>query len=113
MAVPQRKTSRANTRTRRAQWRAAKPELVPVTIAAVTTSSPATSCGPTGAACCPPPGRRPRPRDGPPTRPAPAAGLRPTHRATSGAPGARIETPTAKRPATWSANHHRSGTLGA
>ncbi|MEV2278681.1 50S ribosomal protein L32 [Nocardiopsis sp. NPDC049922] len=32
MAVPKRKTSRSNTRTRRAQWKAARPELVPVTI---------------------------------------------------------------------------------
>ncbi|MFI6579225.1 50S ribosomal protein L32 [Nocardiopsis sp. NPDC050513] len=32
MAVPKRRMSRANTRTRRARWKAAKPELVPVTI---------------------------------------------------------------------------------
>ncbi|MFR9724688.1 50S ribosomal protein L32 [Streptomyces sp. MS19] len=32
MAVPKRKTSRSNTRHRRAQWKAATPELVPVTI---------------------------------------------------------------------------------
>jgi large subunit ribosomal protein L32 len=31
MAVPKRKTSRSNTRHRRAQWKAAVPELVPVT----------------------------------------------------------------------------------
>ncbi|MCY9783321.1 50S ribosomal protein L32 [Nocardiopsis sp. EMB25] len=32
MAVPKRKMSRANTRTRRAQWKATAPELVPVTL---------------------------------------------------------------------------------
>ncbi|MGW4587211.1 50S ribosomal protein L32 [Amycolatopsis thermoflava] len=32
MAVPKRKTSRSNTRHRRAQWKAAKPDLVPVVI---------------------------------------------------------------------------------
>lgn len=32
MAVPKRKTSRSNTRHRRAQWKAATPQLVPVTI---------------------------------------------------------------------------------
>jgi large subunit ribosomal protein L32 len=32
MAVPKRKTSRSNTRHRRAQWKAAPPQLVPVTI---------------------------------------------------------------------------------
>jgi large subunit ribosomal protein L32 len=31
MAVPKRKTSRSNTRHRRAQWKAVVPELVPVT----------------------------------------------------------------------------------
>ncbi|OLR89938.1 50S ribosomal protein L32 [Actinokineospora bangkokensis] len=30
MAVPKRRTSRANTRSRRAQWKASAPELVPV-----------------------------------------------------------------------------------
>ncbi|WP_156755760.1 50S ribosomal protein L32 [Actinokineospora pegani] len=30
MAVPKRKTSRSNTRSRRAQWKAAVPDLVPV-----------------------------------------------------------------------------------
>ncbi|XVV04521.1 50S ribosomal protein L32 [Actinosynnema sp. CA-248983] len=30
MAVPKRKTSRSNTRHRRAQWKAAVPDLVPV-----------------------------------------------------------------------------------
>ncbi|HZC92611.1 MAG TPA: 50S ribosomal protein L32 [Mycobacterium sp.] len=33
MAVPKRRMSRANTRSRRAQWKAAKPELVNVTVA--------------------------------------------------------------------------------
>lgn len=33
MAVPKRRTSRANTRARRAQWKADPPELVPVVIA--------------------------------------------------------------------------------
>ncbi|MGH3633120.1 50S ribosomal protein L32 [Mycobacterium sp.] len=33
MAVPKRRTSRANTRSRRAHWKAAKPELVGVTAA--------------------------------------------------------------------------------
>ncbi|UED88652.1 50S ribosomal protein L32 [Streptomyces profundus] len=32
MAVPKRKMSRANTRHRRAQWKASPPDLVPVTI---------------------------------------------------------------------------------
>lgn len=32
MAVPKRRTSRSNTRHRRAQWRATAPDLVPVTI---------------------------------------------------------------------------------
>ncbi|MBY8851368.1 50S ribosomal protein L32 [Saccharothrix longispora] len=31
MAVPKRKTSRSNTRHRRAQWKADVPDLVPVT----------------------------------------------------------------------------------
>jgi large subunit ribosomal protein L32 len=31
MAVPKRKTSRSNTRHRRAQWKAQAPDLVPVT----------------------------------------------------------------------------------
>jgi large subunit ribosomal protein L32 len=31
MAVPKRKTSRSNTRHRRARWKAVVPELVPVT----------------------------------------------------------------------------------
>jgi large subunit ribosomal protein L32 len=33
MAVPKRRMSRANTRSRRAQWKATKPELVGVTVA--------------------------------------------------------------------------------
>lgn len=32
MAVPKRKTSRSNTRHRRAQWKAVAPQLVPVTV---------------------------------------------------------------------------------
>lgn len=32
MAVPKRKMSRANTRTRRSQWKATAPDLVPITI---------------------------------------------------------------------------------
>ncbi|MBC3840169.1 50S ribosomal protein L32 [Streptacidiphilus sp. 4-A2] len=32
MAVPKRKTSRSNTRHRRAQWKATAPQLVPITI---------------------------------------------------------------------------------
>ncbi|WP_415948356.1 50S ribosomal protein L32 [Streptomyces sp. KLOTTS4A1] len=32
MAVPKRKTSRSNTRHRRARWKAAAPGLVPVTV---------------------------------------------------------------------------------
>lgn len=30
MAVPKRKKSRSNTRTRRAQWKATAPDLVPI-----------------------------------------------------------------------------------
>ncbi|WP_219412810.1 50S ribosomal protein L32 [Pseudonocardia nigra] len=33
MAVPKRRMSRSNTRSRRAQWKATPPDLVPVTIA--------------------------------------------------------------------------------
>jgi len=33
MAVPKRRTSRSNTRHRRAQWKAQAPDLVPVVIA--------------------------------------------------------------------------------
>jgi large subunit ribosomal protein L32 len=33
MAVPKRRTSRSRTRSRRAQWRATPPDLVPVVIA--------------------------------------------------------------------------------
>ncbi|MFJ7269650.1 50S ribosomal protein L32 [Streptomyces sp. NPDC099050] len=32
MAVPKRKTSRSNTRHRRAQWKAATPQLVPIAV---------------------------------------------------------------------------------
>jgi large subunit ribosomal protein L32 len=32
MAVPKRKTSRSNTRHRRAQWKATAPELVPIVV---------------------------------------------------------------------------------
>ncbi|MEV7020947.1 50S ribosomal protein L32 [Kitasatospora sp. NPDC093558] len=32
MAVPKRKTSRSNTRHRRAQWKASAPKLVPITL---------------------------------------------------------------------------------
>lgn len=32
MAVPKRRTSRSNTRHRRAQWKATPPDLVPVTV---------------------------------------------------------------------------------
>ncbi|WP_216205001.1 50S ribosomal protein L32 [Amycolatopsis aidingensis] len=33
MAVPKRKMSRSNTRSRRARWKAAAPDLVPITVA--------------------------------------------------------------------------------
>jgi large subunit ribosomal protein L32 len=32
MAVPKRKMSRSNTRHRRAQWKASRPDLVPITV---------------------------------------------------------------------------------
>ncbi|MFD8497818.1 large subunit ribosomal protein L32 [Amycolatopsis xylanica] len=32
MAVPKRKMSRSNTRSRRAQWKAAVPDLVPIKV---------------------------------------------------------------------------------
>ncbi|UGQ11537.1 50S ribosomal protein L32 [Yinghuangia sp. ASG 101] len=32
MAVPKRRMSRGNTRSRRAQWKATRPDLVPTTI---------------------------------------------------------------------------------
>ncbi|MBP2707870.1 50S ribosomal protein L32 [Microbispora sp. RL4-1S] len=32
MAVPKRRTSRSNTRHRRAQWKAERPDLVPITL---------------------------------------------------------------------------------
>ncbi|MCU1641890.1 MAG: rpmF [Nocardia sp.] len=35
MAVPKRRMSRSNTRSRRAQWKATPPDLVPVTVAGV------------------------------------------------------------------------------
>ncbi|WP_405485968.1 50S ribosomal protein L32 [Nocardia sp. NBC_00511] len=35
MAVPKRRMSRSNTRSRRSQWKATVPELVPVTIGGV------------------------------------------------------------------------------
>ncbi|MGC3953643.1 MAG: 50S ribosomal protein L32 [Propionicimonas sp.] len=36
MAVPKRRTSRSNTRSRRAQWKASAPDLVPVRVDGVT-----------------------------------------------------------------------------
>ncbi|MEU6558993.1 50S ribosomal protein L32 [Nocardia nova] len=35
MAVPKRRMSRANTHSRRANWKATAPDLVPVTVAGV------------------------------------------------------------------------------
>ncbi|MEV0541295.1 50S ribosomal protein L32 [Nocardia salmonicida] len=35
MAVPKRRMSRSNTRSRRSQWKAEVPQLVPVTVAGV------------------------------------------------------------------------------
>lgn len=32
MAVPKRRMSRSNTRSRRAQWKATAPDLVPITV---------------------------------------------------------------------------------
>ncbi|MGQ0842606.1 MAG: 50S ribosomal protein L32 [Sporichthyaceae bacterium] len=32
MAVPKRKTSRSNTRSRRANWKASTPDLVPIVV---------------------------------------------------------------------------------
>ncbi len=32
MAVPKRRTSRSNTRSRRAQWKASRPDLVPIVV---------------------------------------------------------------------------------
>lgn len=40
MAVPKRRTSRSNTRHRRAQWKATPPQLVPVTVDGVTDRVP-------------------------------------------------------------------------
>lgn len=42
MAVPKRRTSRANTRHRRANWRAEPVDLVPVTVDGVTHRVPRT-----------------------------------------------------------------------
>lgn len=36
MAVPKRRTSRSNTRSRRAQWKASAPDLAPVRVDGVT-----------------------------------------------------------------------------
>ncbi|MDV2476561.1 50S ribosomal protein L32 [Rhodococcus zopfii] len=36
MAVPKRRMSRSNTRSRRSQWNAQAPDLVPVTVGGVT-----------------------------------------------------------------------------
>jgi large subunit ribosomal protein L32 len=33
MAVPKRRTSRSNTRSRRSQWKAKAPDLVPIVVA--------------------------------------------------------------------------------
>ncbi|MET8875185.1 50S ribosomal protein L32 [Nocardia sp. NPDC004604] len=35
MAVPKRRMSRSNTRSRRSQWKATPPDLVPVSVAGV------------------------------------------------------------------------------
>ncbi|MFV0533254.1 MAG: 50S ribosomal protein L32 [Cumulibacter sp.] len=40
MAVPKRRTSRSNTRSRRAQWRASAPDLVPIVVDGVQQSVP-------------------------------------------------------------------------
>jgi large subunit ribosomal protein L32 len=40
VAVPKRRTSRSNTRHRRAHWKAAPPALVPVTVDGVTYEVP-------------------------------------------------------------------------
>ncbi|AEE47240.1 50S ribosomal protein L32 [Cellulomonas fimi] len=40
MAVPKRRLSRARTRTRRSQWKAATPDLVPVTVEGRTVQVP-------------------------------------------------------------------------
>jgi large subunit ribosomal protein L32 len=40
MAVPKRKTSRSNTRSRRSQWKAAVPDLVPIKVDGETTLVP-------------------------------------------------------------------------
>ncbi|WP_067698123.1 50S ribosomal protein L32 [Nocardia jejuensis] len=40
MAVPKRRMSRSNTRSRRSQWKATPPDLVPVTVAGVVRQVP-------------------------------------------------------------------------
>lgn len=40
MAVPKRKSSRARTRSRRAQWKTVAPDLVPVSVDGATYSVP-------------------------------------------------------------------------
>ncbi|MEU7764014.1 50S ribosomal protein L32 [Nocardia sp. NPDC049190] len=40
MAVPKRKMSRSNTRSRRANWKATAPNLVPVTVGGVVRQVP-------------------------------------------------------------------------
>ncbi|MEU7631536.1 50S ribosomal protein L32 [Nocardia sp. NPDC049220] len=40
MAVPKRKMSRSNTRSRRANWKATAPDLVPVTVGGVVRQVP-------------------------------------------------------------------------
>ncbi len=50
MAVPKRRTSRSNTRSRRARWKASIPDLVPVTVAGITHRVRAASSEPSSAA---------------------------------------------------------------
>ncbi len=45
MAVPKRRRSRANTRKRRAQWKAAAPALVTVTVGGQSFRVPRRLCG--------------------------------------------------------------------
>lgn len=40
MAVPKRRMSRSNTRSRRAQWKATAPDLAPITVGGVTYQVP-------------------------------------------------------------------------
>ncbi|WP_227996909.1 50S ribosomal protein L32 [Nocardia australiensis] len=40
MAVPKRRMSRSNTRSRRAQWKATPPDLVPVSVGGVVRKVP-------------------------------------------------------------------------